>query len=76
MITTIAPQLNLLDIVALKEDLPQHSLLAGQVGTIVETLAPDVYEVEFSDDDGQTYAMLPLHSQQLLQLKYQLKVSA
>jgi hypothetical protein len=76
MITTIAPQLNLLDIVALKEDLPQHNLLAGQVGTIVETLAPEVYEVEFSDDDGQTYAMLPLHSQQLLQLKYQLKVSA
>ncbi|NJM47227.1 MAG: DUF4926 domain-containing protein [Alkalinema sp. RU_4_3] len=76
MITTIAPQLNLLDVVALKEDLPQHNLLAGQVGTIVETLAPEVYEVEFSDDDGQTYAMLPLHSQQLLQLKYQLKVSA
>jgi Domain of unknown function (DUF4926) len=64
------------DVVALKEDLPQHNLLAGQVGTIVETLAPEVYEVEFSDDDGQTYAMLPLHSQQLLQLKYQLKVSA
>jgi hypothetical protein len=76
MITTIAPQFNLLDVVALKEDLPQHNLLAGQVGTIVETLAPEVYEVEFSDDDGQTYAMLPLHSQQLLQLKYQLKVSA
>jgi hypothetical protein len=76
MIITIAPQLNLLDVVALKEDLPQHNLLAGQVGTIVETLAPEVYEVEFSDDDGQTYAMLPLHSQQLLQLKYQLKVSA
>jgi Domain of unknown function (DUF4926) len=72
----IAPQLNRLDVVALKEDLPQHNLLAEQVGTIVETLAPEVYEVEFSDDDGQTYAMLPLHSQQLLQLKYQLKVSA
>jgi hypothetical protein len=57
------------DIVALKEDFPHHNLLAGQVGTIVETLAPEVYEVEFSDNDGQTYAMLPLHSQQLLQLK-------
>jgi hypothetical protein len=62
--------MKLLDIVALKEDLPQHNLLAGQVGTIVEFLAPEVYEVEFSDDDGQTYAMLPLHSSQLLQLKY------
>jgi ribosomal 30S subunit maturation factor RimM len=70
MFTTIA-QLNLLDVVALKTDLPQHNLLAGQVGTIVEILATDVYEVEFSDDDGQTYAMLPLHRPQLLRLNYQ-----
>ena len=59
-------KLQLLDIVTIKEDLPDHNLLAGQVGTIVEILAPEVYEVEFSDDDGQTYAMLPLHSSQLL----------
>ena len=63
-------KLQLLDVVAIKEDLPDANLLAGQVGTIVEVLAPEVYEVEFSDDDGQTYAMLPLHSSQLLQLKY------
>jgi hypothetical protein len=62
--------LKLLDVVTIKEDLPEHDLLAGQVGTIVEVLAPEVYEVDFSDDDGQTYAMLPLHSSQLLQLKY------
>ena len=49
-------KLNLFDIVALKNDLPDRYLLAGQVGTIVEILAPEVYEVEFSDDDGQTYA--------------------
>lgn len=60
----------LLDVVALKEDLPAHSLAAGQVGTLVESLAPDVYEVDFSDDDGQTYAMLPLHTSQLLKLHY------
>lgn len=69
MVKAIA-KLKLLDVVALKEDLPDHQLLAGQVGTIVEILAPEVYEVEFSDDDGQTYAMLPLHNSQLLQLKY------
>jgi hypothetical protein len=62
--------LKLLDVVTIKEDLLEHGLLAGQVGTIVELLAPEVYEVDFSDDDGQTYAMLPLHSSQLLQLKY------
>ena len=69
MLKTIS-KLQLLDVVAIKEDLPSGNLLAGQVGTIVEFLAPEVYEVEFSDDDGQTYAMLPLHSSQLLQLKY------
>lgn len=69
MLKTIS-KLQLLDVVALTENLPDNHLLAGQVGTIVEFLAPEVYEVEFSDDEGQTYAMLPLHSSQLLQLKY------
>lgn len=59
-----------LDVVALKTDLPEHHLTVGQVGTLVESLAPDVFEVEFSDDDGQTYAMLPLHTSQLLKLYY------
>ncbi len=40
------------------------------MGTLVEQLAPDVYEVDFSDDDGQTYAMLPLHTSQLIKLYY------
>ncbi len=71
MVSTIAQKLQLLDVVALRADLPQHHLLAGQVGTIVEILATDVYEVEFSDDDGQTYAMLSLHHSQLLRLNYQ-----
>ena len=63
-------KLNLLDVVALKNDLPQHRLQAGQVGTIVEILAPEVYEVEFSDDDGQTYATQALPAHQLLKLHY------
>ncbi len=71
MVKTIS-KLQLLDVVAIKEDLPNHNLLAGQVGTIVEILAAEVYEVDFSDDDGQTYAMLPLHSSQLLKLRYKI----
>jgi hypothetical protein len=63
-------QLQLLDVVALKQALPENALLAGQVGTIVERLAPDVYEVDFSDNNGQTYAILPLHASQLLKLHY------
>lgn len=63
--------LQLLDVVALNEDLPQHKLLRGQVGTVVELLAPDVFEVEFSDQNGRTYAMLPLRADQLMVLHHQ-----
>ena len=57
--------------VALTEDIPDRGLLRGQVGTVVESLGPGVVEVEFVDNDGRTYAMLPLKSSQLLVLHYQ-----
>ena len=63
--------IQLLDVVALTEDVPDRGLARGQVGTVVETLAPDVYEVEFSDDDGRTYASLALRADHLLVLHYQ-----
>lgn len=64
--------LKLLDVVALTADLPEHQLVRGQVGTIVETLGPDAFEVEFSDDDGQAYAMVALRADQLMVLHYAL----
>ena len=60
--------IKLLDTVALLEDLPSRKLKRGEVGTVVEILAPDVYEVEFSDDEGETYAELSLRSDQLVLL--------
>ena len=60
-----------LDVVALIADMPDKGLLRGQVGTVVETLAPGVFEVEFSDDQGKTYAQLALRENQLLILHYQ-----
>ena len=63
-------QLKLLDVVALTENLPEYGLRRGQVGTIVEILAPDVYEVEFSDDEGQAYAMKALGTDRLMELHY------
>jgi hypothetical protein len=62
--------IKLLDVVALTEDIPERALSRGQVGTIVESLAPDVFEVEFSDDEGRTYASLALRSEQLMVLHY------
>ena len=58
----------LLDAVALAEDVPEYGLNRGEVGTVVEMLAPRVYEVEFCDDKGRTYAELALRSDQLVAL--------
>jgi uncharacterized protein DUF4926 len=63
--------IRLLDVVALTEDLPERGLRRGQVGTVVEELAPGVYEVEFNDDEGRTYALLALKASQLMVLHYQ-----
>ena len=64
-------KIKLLDTVALLEDLPERKLKRGEVGTVVEIIAPNVYEVEFCDDDGQTYAELALRSEQLIVLHNQ-----
>jgi hypothetical protein len=69
---TMMPQrkksIRLLDTVALLQNLPERKLKRGEVGTVVEILAPGVYEVEFCDDEGQTYAELALRSDQLVPL--------
>ena len=56
--------------VALLRDLPDRGLVRGQVGTIVEHLADDTFEVEFSDDEGRTYAMLALRADELIVLHH------
>ncbi len=38
-----------LDIIALLNEMPKKGLYKGQVGTIVEELDEDVFEVEFCD---------------------------
>ena len=50
--------LELLSVVALMRDMPEAGLVRGQVGTVVEVLGPEAFEVEFSDDSGRTYASL------------------
>jgi Domain of unknown function (DUF4926) len=60
----------LLDVVALTQDLTELDLYRGQVGTIVEVYEPGVFEVEFSDTQGKTYALETLHSEQLMVLHH------
>ena len=67
----MGPEMKLLDVVALTEDLSEHDLRRGQVGTIVEVLGPDAFVVEFVDNNGRTYATLSLRASQLMVLHYQ-----
>jgi hypothetical protein len=64
-------EIEMLAVVALLQDVPELGLVRGQVGTVVENLAPGVYEVEFCDDDGRTYAMASLTAEQLIRLHHE-----
>jgi hypothetical protein len=63
--------IELLDVVALTEALPEADLERGQVGTVVEDLPPDAYLVEFSDNQGEAYAIVPVEASRLLVLRYE-----
>jgi hypothetical protein len=59
------------DDVALPVDIPDEGVYRGQVGTILDMHTPEVFEVEFSDQrNGHTIALLALHKDQLLRLRY------
>jgi uncharacterized protein DUF4926 len=61
---------SLLEAVALLSDMPAYGLARGQVGTIVERLDDKTLLVEFSDDEGRAYAVVPCPSDELLVLHY------
>jgi hypothetical protein len=69
--TIMIREIRILDVVALTEDIADRGLQRGQVGTVVESLGSDVFEVEFVDNDGRTYATAPFNASQLLVLQYQ-----
>lgn len=59
-----------LDVVALLADLPSEGLARGQVGTVVEMLDQGAVLVEFADNQGRAYAIVPCPRSQLLVLHY------
>jgi hypothetical protein len=63
-------EFNLLDVVALMEDLKSEGLRRGEVGTIVEQWNDEAFEVEFSDDSGKAYAFVTLRPQQMMKLHF------
>jgi hypothetical protein len=60
----------MLDAVALLSDVPARGLARGQVGTVVESLDEQTALIEFSDEDGRAYAIVPLPRSELLVLHY------
>ena len=58
----------LLDTVALTHDIPAAGLRRGDLGAVVELLAPDAMEVEFVAASGRTQALLTLGSADVRQV--------
>ncbi len=59
-----------LEVVALTCDVPEKNLRRGQVGTVMEILAPGVAEVEFADLDGNPYAICTIPENSLMVLHH------
>lgn len=65
----------LLDVVAILNDLPHEKLRKGSLGTIVEVFDNNTYLVEFADLNGVSYAMPVLSESSILKI-YQEPVEA
>ena len=63
-------RLKLFDTVAI---IPTYHLVTSQVGTIVEILRDDYYEVEFANKKGETIVSTSISSAELMMLHYELE---
>jgi hypothetical protein len=62
--------IELLDVVALTQDVDSEGLRRGEVGTVVEQWKDGVFEVEFSDNTGKAYAFAALRPEQMMKLHF------
>ena len=59
-------EIKLLDVVELTQDVPEHNLKRGYIGTVVEILSNgEAYEVEFSNTNGQMFKCVSFLDSQL-----------
>ena len=59
-------QPELFDVVELLIDLPEHPLRSGARGAIVDCHPDSTYEVEFTNEEGETAALCPLSADQFI----------
>ncbi len=69
-------EVKILDAVAVIEDLPEHGLKRGEVGTVVDRWKDGSFEVEFSDETGEAYAFVALRDDKLMPLYYRHREAA
>jgi hypothetical protein len=67
--------LRVFDVVAILHDLPEKNIIRGQVGTIIEKLDDNVFEVEFVNKSGETISIETLTGNELFQLHFELENS-
>lgn len=56
----------LFDLVELLVNLPEHNLFIGDRGAIVECLDETHFEIEFTNEDGETTVLCPLDTEQFI----------
>jgi len=56
----------LFDVIELLVDLPEHNLRPGVRGAIVHCHPDGTYEVEFTNENGETVALCPLSADQFI----------
>jgi len=61
-------EIQLLDVVVLKEPLLNERLQQGSIGTVVEVFDAENFLVEFADQSGVAYAIVPLKAEQLIKV--------
>ncbi len=54
------------DVIELSTDFPERNLRAGLRGAIVHRHNDEAYEIEFSNDDGETLELIVLHPRQFI----------
>lgn len=62
---TMKDEIKILDAAVVTEDLPEHGL---KCGAVVERCKDGAFEVEFSNESGETYAFAALQAEKLMPL--------
>lgn len=60
-----------LDVVVLKQSLPEQKLQLGAIGTVVEALGEGIFLVEFADKNGVAYAIVDLPEHVLMKVVHE-----